>query len=353
MSPKLTRVAAQFSRGPDIHSLRPLGNGLINDTYLVDDGVEPFVLQRLNPLVFPDPRQILENLATLQDHIQRQKAEKVRLRIPNIIPTSGGDSFYRDGDGFFWRAQQLIKPAESRNTVTNDEEAAQIGFALGYFHKLCADLDPAMLHDTLPGFHVTPSYLARYRKLSSPPPTTVLDAQYQFCRDFIEAHCEKVDILEDAKNIGELQERVIHGDPKLNNFLFVPGTNRIVSLIDLDTVKAGLLHYDIADCLRSCCHDKYSNGFNLNRCKIVLESYLQQTSDLFSGRDYDYLYPAIWLIPFELGLRFFTDYLSGDQYFKTNEPRQNLNRAMTQFVLCGDIERQQVALQKFIDKLRR
>jgi len=294
----------------------------------------------------------MENLSMLGRHIRGKAANAARLKIPNILLTRQGQSSYQDEDRRVWRALERIYPAESRSSISHQEEAAQVGFALAHFHRLCADLPSSLMHDTLPGFHVTPHYLAQYRKLLEQPITIGVDTEYRKCQNFIEANQNDAAILEIAKHQGKLTERLIHGDPKLNNFLFEPGTHRIVSLIDLDTVKPGLVHYDIGDCVRSCCHDKTSNQFELERCQVILQSYLQEAGDFFSASDYDYLYAAIWLIPFELGLRFFSDYLNGNRYFKVSTPRQNLNRALAQFALCESIEQQKHTLQRFISNLQ-
>lgn len=352
MNSGLRHVAAQFADGFSEFAITPLGNGLINDTYLVKGIATSFVLQRLNADVFPEPRKVLNNLAQLGQHIREKAANSVRLQIPDIIPTRLGDSLHEDENNRIWRALELIQPAESRNSIRHADEAAQIGFALAHFHRLCADLPAESLHDTLPGFHVTPGYLQQYQHLMAQPLNVTIDDSFRRCQAFIDSHRHDAYILENARNSGELKDKVIHGDPKLNNFLFKPGTHRVVSLIDLDTVKPGLLHYDIADCLRSCCHDRESNRFDLERCQIILENYLQEANDFFRANDYDYLYAAIWLIPFELGLRFFNDYLNGNRYFKVTEPRQNLNRALAQFALCDSIEQQQASLQRCIRRLK-
>jgi len=169
----------------------------------------------------------------------------------------------------------------------------------GAFHRLCSNLDPALLHDTLPGFHITPSYLHRYHQVAAQ--TANKD---DYCADFIGRFEAIADSLELAKKQGRLPLRVIHGDPKLNNFLFAKQNRRIISLIDLDTVKPGLVHYDIGDCLRSCCHNEETDIFDLTICAAFLKTYLAEAGCFFSADDYRYLYDAIRLIPFELGLRF-------------------------------------------------
>lgn len=352
MDTKLRQIAVQFAESPNSLTITPLGNGLINETYLIEGPSHSFVLQRINCNVFPEPYLVMENISMLGQHIRQKAASSVHLKFPSVLLTREGQSSYQDENRRFWRALERIYPAESRCHISHPEEFAQVGFALAHFHRLCADLPSSVMHDTLPGFHVTPNYLAQYHQLLERPITVTLDDDLQKCRSFIEARQNDAGILESAKAQGKLADRLIHGDPKLNNFLFEPGTHRIVSLIDLDTVKPGLVHYDIADCLRSCCHDKQNNRFEFERCQVILQSYLQEAGDFFSASDYDYLYAAIWLIPFELGLRFFSDYLNGNRYFKVSAPRQNLNRALAQFALCESIERQRPSLEDFISKLK-
>lgn len=353
MKHALIKAAGQFAPGPSIQAITPLGNGLINDTFLVKTLSDSFVLQRINAHVFPEPERVIHNLAALSRHIKQKPRDSARLRVPELLPTLDGRLFYQTEEQQVWRALELIQPAESREQIHTDTEAAQIGFALGHFHRLCSELPAESLHDTLPGFHITPRYFQRYLQLTAKPVTVAKDRDFSLCEAFIQSHRTELDILEAAKRRGELRIRVIHGDPKLNNFLFQPGTDRIVSLIDLDTVKPGLLHYDIGDCIRSCCRNKHDNSFDLQRCQTILQHYLQETGGLFNESDYDYLYAAIWLIPFELGLRFFSDYLAGNQYFKVSEPKQNLSRASAQLAFCDNILSQRASLLNILQTFKR
>lgn len=349
MIPDLHAIAGQFAGGQPIIEVSPLGNGLINATFRVETAAASFVLQRINGHVFPKPELVMFNLERLGQHIASKHAS---LEIPATLPAADGQSFFRDQEGEFWRALQLIHPAESRERLSNQDEAAQVGFALAHFHRLCSDLPTTLLHDTLPGFHITPDYFRDYQILISQPLIVADSEQVRYCREFIEAFRDKLTILEHAKHQGLLNERVIHGDPKLNNFLFQPGSDHIVSLIDLDTVKPGLVHYDIGDCLRSCCHVADGNRFDINCCSTILTSYLQEAGQFFSQADFDHLYAAIELIPFELGLRFFSDYLAGNKYFKVNDPEHNLRRAEAQFRLCEDIARQRIEIEGLVSDLR-
>ena len=159
---------------------------------------------------------------------------------------------------------------------------------------------------------------------------------------WVEAHRELAPVLEDARRAGQLLVRVIHGDPKLDNLLFDSAGARVLGLIDLDTVQPGLIHYDLGDCVRSCCNTRGEGGeaprFDLRLCRALLEGYLPEARNFLHPPEYPHLYNAIRLLPFELGLRFLTDHLEGDLYFKVQAPGQNLQRALAQFRLMDNIE---------------
>ena len=328
-----------------IIELTPLGEGLINDTFLVTCVEFCFVLQRINAQVFPAPEKIMSNLHQLNRHLGEKER---RLQIPGVLKTVTEQDFFRDDKGDVWRALSFIANSKSLETLDNLEIAAQVGFALGHFHSLVSDLAPDLLHDTLPGFHIAPDYLQQYHQVLI---HGTVFPEHDYCRDFIAQYQHYTDDLETAKQQGLLPVRVIHGDPKLNNFLFDKHSQQIISLIDLDTVKPGLVHYDIADCLRSCCHDKTADEFDLEICAVILENYLNEAGTFFSEHDYAYLYPAIRLLPFELGLRFYSDYLRGNRYFKVTESQQNLHRAIAQFELCSSIMKQEAAIKQLIERL--
>ncbi len=345
----LLAIAHQFNKAAI--EISPLGNGLINDTFLVSTESSHFVLQRINRKIFPEPDQIMENLIILNRHLEQKSSTEVKLKIPDILKTATSHDFYQDEQGECWRALDFIENTESLETIGNISQAQQIGFALGHFHRLVSDLDPLRLHDTLPGFHIAPGYLSHYHQVLMQTPKS-LAPESLYCAEFI-ANFQHISYdLEAAKQQGLLSLRVIHGDPKLNNFLFDQQTKKIVSIIDLDTVKPGLVHYDIGDCLRSCCHNLESNEFYLDICAAILRSYLSEAGAFFSDNDYRYLYPAIQLIPFELGLRFYTDYLEGNRYFKVTGPEQNLQRASGQFQLCESIMAQESAIKTLIEQLK-
>jgi Ser/Thr protein kinase RdoA (MazF antagonist) len=359
-------IATRFDVGGPILDVRPYGRGNINDTFLLTANGERLtkaVLQRVNQSVFSNPALIMQNLRTLLDHVARTgaagAAQTRGFKLPTILKTRDGDDFYVDRDGGFWRALSFIDNSRSVGVVESLAQAHELGKALGLFHALVGNLQPVCLHDTLPGFHVTPQYLARYDATLARGGRAVNSEELRSCHDFIESRRGGLHVLEDARQRGHLRERPIHGDPKLENVLFDAQSGRAISLIDLDTVKPGLIHYDIGDCLRSCCNlagesplPARAVEFDLDICRAVLEAYVSEAGDRLTEYDYAYLYPAIRLLAFELGLRFLTDHLDGNRYFKVAASDHNLHRAVTQFRLVESIERKERAIRRIIEDSR-
>lgn len=381
---ELEAVATQFARGQLVRSVKPYGAGNVNDTYLVT--VYPrenqvtdtqFVLQRVNTHIFRQPELILLNMRRFLAHIEQQptdpgKAKTTssqplnngrRWQMPHIIETLHHKDWWRDGNGGFWRAISMIEGAKTYPQIHDLDHAYESGYALGRFHKLLSDLDVDQLHDTLPGFHVTPQYLNEYdRVLTQATSHSRLDARtlgisVQETMNFVAARRSWVSLLEDAHVAGDLQLRSIHGDPKVDNILIDDKSGQAVSIIDLDTVKPGLVHYDIGDCLRSCCNpageetiDLTAVTFDTELCQAILRGYLVEAAEFFTDADYAYIYDSIRLITFELGLRFFTDFLAGDPYFKTRHPQHNLQRALVQFQLLSSIEAQETEIRRIAQK---
>lgn len=348
----ILNIARQFQQDSSPLTLSALGNGLINDTYLVSSVHSQWVLQRINAQVFPQPQWIMDNLHLFKTHVQQKPPSQVRLNIPAVLMTTAQQYHVIDMTGHYWRALQFVPNSFSKEQLEDLNDAAQIGQALGHFHALSSDLDANLLHDTLPGFHIAPDYLNAYQQALAVVKDIEADADYRFCLNYIADHQAMVNVLEAAKVRGELPLRVMHGDPKVNNFLFDRHTQQVISLIDLDTVKPGLLHYDIADCLRSCCHNGVDDTFDLDIAEVILKNYLAEVRGFFNAADYQYLYTAIELIPFELGLRFFTDYLQGNRYFKVTDLKQNCRRAVQQFKVSASVLKQRQAIEKLVENLR-
>ena len=358
-------AAARFSPHRRVAAV-PFGRGNVNDTFLItpgDSAAEQFILQRLNTGVFPRPELVMQNLRVLTNHVDRRLPTHPHLQVrrwqmPRIIATREGQDYWIDSQGSFWRALTFIHSAQSFDTIQNNDHAREVGCALGIFHLLVSDLPSAGLADTLPGFHITPGYLRQYDEvLEQYPPPTLPEVEYALA--FIKKRRGWAPVLEQARLAGVLTERPIHGDPKINNVLLDNASGRAVSLIDLDTVKPGLIQYDLGDCLRSGCnpsgeettdfdHVRFDIGFG----RAILQGYLSQARGFLTPGDYDFIFDGMRLITFELGLRFFTDYLAGNVYFKAAHPQHNLARAVVQFKLTESIASQEAALTNLIRELK-
>ncbi|MEW6594304.1 MAG: aminoglycoside phosphotransferase family protein [Thermodesulfobacteriota bacterium] len=360
---ELTRIAALFAGGKGILAVHPHGNGNVNDTYLVQTaGGPPFILQRLNARVFHDPAAIMHNLRHISRHLARHCAaapSSACWRVVEPLATAGGQDVHADAAGNWWRALSYIDNAVAFDTVQDSNHAREIGRALGLFQRQLADLDPGLLRDTLPGFHVTPRYLAAcHAALAAASPKNT--PEIACCRTCIEQAAPRINTLEKARAAGVAQERVIHGDPKVANILLDRDSGRAAALIDLDTVKPGLPHYDVGDCLRSACNplgEEAGNPaavrFDLDISEAILRGYLAEAATFLSQAEIALFPDAAWLIAIELGLRFFTDFLDGNVYFKTSHPEQNLHRALVQFHLAAAIASQEKDLRRLVAALAR
>ncbi|BAB73739.1 phosphotransferase enzyme family protein [Anabaena sp. FACHB-709] len=360
----LAAIAGKFKFPGTVTNVQAFGSGNINDTFLVTvDSLEAqhFVLQRINTQVFRQPELIMQNMRIFSDHVHQRlqyAPPNRRWEVPRVLSTKDNHDYCTDTQGNFWRAISFISGSQSFDTMQDLAQAQEIGYALGMFHNLISDLSPEKLADTLPGFHITPLYLRHYEQVlatAKPQPSPELDYCLQFVSDRQSYAC----ILENAKAAGELPLRLMHGDPKINNIMFDTFTHKAVSVIDLDTVKPGLVHYDIGDCLRSGCNPAgeetehwESVAFDTDLCQGILQGYLSVAKEFLTDNDYAYMYDAIRLIAFELGLRFFADYLGGNVYFKIKYPEHNLARALVQFKLTESIESQEVKIRKIIQDIK-
>ena len=363
---ELIAIAEAFHGRGSVLSVAPLGNGNVNDTYLVHTQGAPAVLQRLNTRVFTQPLLVLQNLQVLGEHIQRKLNSSERhpllsgrrWHLPQLMCTLDQQQTWHCCEaGEIWRTITYVPDAVCVDVVAGPAQARELGIGLGLFHQLISDLPPAALADTLEGFHITPLYLDAYHKALVNTQQQPCEASER-CITFIREREQLCDLLERAKQRGELPVRPIHGDPKSNNVLLDRESGQAVALIDLDTVKPGLVHYDIGDCLRSCCNrlgeetlDIEAVTFDLELAEAILEGYLGVAGSFLSEAELRYIPDAARLISFELGLRFFSDYLCGSTYFKADRPRHNLERALVQFALTASIEAQLPALRQLVERL--
>jgi len=363
-------IAPQFDVAGQLVRVVPHSGGNVNDTYVAifrtTFSEERFILQRLNRKVFRSPEKVVQNMKVVTEHAHRileaEAADADRIwQLPRIIQTKDNQDYVIDSEGECWRAISLIASAQAYEQVQNLEHAHEAGYVLGQFQRLISDIPAEKLSDTLPGFHITPTYLEGLdQALETPTGQTRLrgSADAKHCHKFIEKRRDWAGVLEAAKAKGELQLRPIHGDPKIANIMIDDDTGRGTCMIDLDTVKPGLIHYDFGDCLRSCCNpigeetvDLSKVVFDTDLCEAIVRGYMTFARSFLTEMDVHYLYDSIRLITFELGVRFFADFLAGDVYFKVHHEGQNLNRALVQIKLCESIEMRQSVIRKILEKL--
>ena len=356
-----TFVAEQFISKGRILDVHEFGNGNINDTYLVttDSNEElHFVLQRINTQVFKQPRLIMQNMRTFTEHMRRRAREEGHIwEMPRVLRTQDNQDFYLDGENRFWRAISYVEGARSFDTISNTGHAREVGHALGTFQHLISDLPVETLADTLEGFHITPGYIGQFDKIRSNN-GFASSSEVRFALEFIAARRDWAHVLEHARRDGRLPLRPVHGDPKVNNVMIDEKTGRAISLVDLDTVKPGLIHYDIGDCMRSGCNPLgeetehwESVCFEPEIGEAILTGYLTEARHFLSPADYEYLYDSIRLLAFELGVRFFTDHLAGNVYFKVKHPHHNLLRALVQFKLTESIEAHEPEIRRIVQSM--
>lgn len=350
---QIKRVLLAFFGGRGDCEWSVIGQGNINDTFLVRNERGSFILQRINCAVFPNPASVAENSALVSAHICKTQNKTRVAAFPQVLTTSSGQNFYKDNQGSIWRAQKYIENTTSYERVENSRQALEIGKCLGRFHKMVQDLPPEALTKTLPGFHNLPKYLSKFNGAWSAF-SGQSSGELQFCLDCINENKSFISFFEDAVQRGDLRLAVAHGDPKISNVLFDKKSERALTLIDLDTVGPGLILQDLGDCLRSCCCRTGENAYDaVAECEPVFAAkvvagYMEE-KDL-SAFEHEHLYRALHLISFELGVRFLTDYLEGNHYFKVENKDDNLRRALIQFRLVSSIKKQQDILCSLFDR---
>ena len=343
-------AACAFAIDGEFVGASPYGSGHINDTYRAvfqRDGLEShYLLQRINHHIFKNPVSLMDNIERVTAHLAAQvihHPDRLR-RVLTLIPTRGGGGMLHvDADGNYWRLYIFIDKAKSYNAVESPGQAFQAARAFGEFQRMLADLPAPRLHDTIPGFHHTARrFAALEQAIASDTAGRAVLANPEI--EFALARKSLSGVLLDA----DLPERVTHNDTKINNVLLDDATGEGTCVIDLDTVMPGLAAYDFGDMVRTATCLAPEDERDLSKVHMdfplfeaLARGYLTSAGDFLTRSEKDSLAVAGKLITFEIGIRFLTDYLSGDTYFKVHRPGHNLDRCRTQFKLLESIEKQE------------
>jgi Ser/Thr protein kinase RdoA (MazF antagonist) len=361
MKPRLDvrAVARAFHIAGEFLSAEPYGSGHINDTYCVvysQGGTRVrYLFQRINHNVFKQPVALMENVQRVTTHLAGKVASEpdASRRVLTLIPSRSGEGYHRDASGNVWRAYIFIENARGYDAVENPQQAMAAAKAFGRFQRMLADLPAPRLHDTIPDFHHTPKRFGALEKAIDADAVnraTLAKAEIEFAL----RHKTMCGVLLEAN----LPERVTHNDTKFNNVLLDDATGEGVCVIDLDTVMPGLALYDFGDMVRTTTSPAKEDERDLTKVQMqfpmfdaLARGYLDSASGFLTPAEKQLLPIAGKVITFEIGLRFLTDYLAGDVYFKVSRDGHNLDRCRTQFKLVESIEQQEAAMNKLVEAL--
>lgn len=356
------RVAARFELDAPATHAAPHGSGHINDTFAVTcrtahGHARRYLLQRINGRIFRDVPALMENIARVTRHARSRLPAASAERVLTLVPDRNGAAFTRDESGAAWRCYDFIEGARTYDLLERPEQAREAAAAFGRFQGLLADLPAPRLHETIPAFHHTRRRFETFLDIVRRDPAGRVAAAREEIA-FATARETMVDRLLDRHARGELPERITHNDTKLNNVMLDDITGRAVCVIDLDTVMPGLALYDFGDLVRSATNAASEDGTDLAQVvarpeifTALAEGYLATARSFLVPAEIAELAFSGRLITFEIGLRFLTDFLEGDVYFKTKRPGHNLDRARNQFALVRSLEAQQDAFQRTVDRI--
>ena len=351
-------VAQQFEFTGTFSGAVPMTHGHINDTIVVAyqqaGGLRRYVLQRINHHVFKNPLVVMDNIERVTGHIRRKLeatgVADVDRRVLTLVPTRAGQNFHVTASGDHWRAYLFIEGAHIHDVVETPQQVNQAAREFGLFQKYLADLPAPRLAETIPDFHHTPKRLAALeRAIASDAANRAALAKPEI--DFALRHKPMTGHLLAAG----LPERVTHNDTKFNNIMLDDVTGEGLCVLDLDTVMPGLALYDFGDMVRTATSPAAEDERDLSKVKMqfplyeaLVTGYLATAGDFLTLAEIANLAFAGKLITYEIGIRFLTDYLEGDHYFKVHRDGHNLDRCRTQFKLVESIESQEAAMNRLV-----
>ena len=347
---KYRAIAVQFVIEGDILSIEPYGCGHINHTFLITTTEKRYILQKMNSSIFKDSEGLMKNICHVTEYLS-----SIGVETMTIIKTRDG-KLYLDGDEKF-RIFEFIENTVTYQTVTDAEVFKNSGRAFGEFQNHLAGFDASLLTETIPNFHDTPK---RYQAFLSALERDACD-RAKTCRDeiaFVISHADKISRVTDGLRDGTIPLRVTHNDTKLNNILMDAETGKARAIVDLDTIMPGSMLYDFGDSIRfgasTAAEDEPDLSkvhFDISLFKAYAEGFCPAITDSVTPAEKELFPYGAFIMTFECGMRFLTDYLEGDVYFGTKYPEHNLVRCRTQFKLAHEIEEGFDELGTIIDEI--
>jgi Ser/Thr protein kinase RdoA (MazF antagonist) len=358
-------IAPQFQIHGELVSAAPYGSGHINDTYAAvyfqGGATVRYVHQRINTNIFKDPVSLMNNIARVTEH-QRRKliaagASEISRRALTLVPARDGKPFYRDAEGNYWRTYVFIEKATTFDAVQSAQQAFEAAKTFGQFQQMLTDLPGPRLHEPIVDFHNTAK---RFHNLEKAIEADACN-RAKSCQADIEFALRRkssVGVIVDGMRNGDIPERVTHNDTKLNNVMIDDASGEGICVIDLDSVMPGSALYDFGDMVRTATSPALEDEKDLSKVTMQMpmfealaRGYLSTAGQFLTKAEKRLITFSGKLITFECGIRFLTDYLSGDTYFKVHRDGHNLDRCRTQFKLVASIEQQEDAMQEFVERL--
>ncbi len=353
-------LAAKQFNSDEITYIEPYGSGHINSTWLSvhksADGKEvKNLMQKISTVAFKKPDELMENIVGVTTFLRDKVDEDGTL---TVIPTLDGKNFYIDEWDNYWRVYKFIDNATAYQQIENDNDFYTCGLAFGEFQQMLAEYPAEKLHETIVNFHNTPSRFADFKKaLAEDKMGRAKDVQPEI--DFVLAHECKADAITSKLESGEIPYRVTHNDTKLNNILIDDATGKAKCVIDLDTVMPGAAAYDFGDSIRFGASTGAEDETDLSKIsvdvhlfEVFAKGYLSTANKFLTPAEKDSLVTGAYLMTLECGVRFLTDYLNGDVYFKIHREHHNLDRCRTQFKLVADMETKEAELRAIVNSIK-
>jgi hypothetical protein len=329
----------------------------------LDPAGQSFLLQRINPQVFPDGELVVTNVASVCDHLlaaaRRRGIDRPERRVMQLVRDSRGNPGVRAEDGAWWRVLHFIEGTRAYHRVESPDMALEAGRAFGLFQQLLSDYAGSPLAETIPGFHDTRKRLEVLEQAASRD----LAGRAGECREelrVVQARAGYANVLPQLMAAGELPTRIVHNDAKIGNVLFDQPDHRALAVIDLDTVMSGTLLSDMGDLIRSMASPTDEDQRELSRIAVslpvvesVVRGFVEGSGGMLSGSERALLVFSGILLAYEQGIRFLTDHLDGDRYYRIARPGQNLDRARAQFALVAELERSKALLERRVEEIVR
>jgi len=361
----LLDISRQFQIHGEILHAEACKVGHINETYTAtyDQGgtAVRYIHQRINHEVFKKPADVMENLMRVTTHLRHKLSENgvkdLTRRALTVVPTNGGESFHKTADGEYWRTFVFIERVRTFEAVESPAQALEAGRAFGQFQSLLVDLPGGRLHETIPNFHHTrkrfESLLGTVRAdKANRASAAKTEIEWALAQEPV------VDVVLAALAKKRIPERITHNDTKFNNVMLDVQNHTAMCVVDLDTVMPGSPLYDFGDMVRTTTSPTMEDELDLSKVRMCMpmfkalaRGYLENAGSFLTKNERALIAFSGKLITFTIGLRFLTDYLQGDVYFRVHRPQHNLDRCRTQFRLVESIARQEEAMQKFVDGL--